>query len=60
MISRFNFAKRCFSVNLASVTRAQVVESKDAKFIGDYVKAVTLAPAQQQQEHVQHIDEYFR
>ena len=58
MFARLNLATRRFStVNLASVTRAQVLESKDSKWIGDYLKAVTLNPSN---EHVANIDEYFR
>ena len=50
MLSRINLTgRRCFSkLNLASITRAQVVESKDYNFIGDYLKAVTMAPEAEQ------------
>ena len=49
------------SMHLASVTRKQVVESKDYKWMGEYVKAVTTAPhGTNVTNHVESIDEYFR
>ena len=44
-------------MNIASVTRAQVLESRDSKWMGDYLKAVTLNPSN---DHVSNVDEYFR
>jgi len=55
-----NLCRRFSTVNLASVTRAQVLESREPKFIGDYLKAVTLAPEADQGAHVSNLDEYFR
>ena len=49
------------SMHLASVTRKQVVESKDYKWMGEYVKTVTTAPhGTNVTNHVESIDEYFR
>ena len=47
-------------MNISSVTKNQLLESKDYKWVGQYVKAVTLAPAQDVSQHVTNIDEYFR
>lgn len=68
MISRIAFAARrsqyalaqFSSVNIGEVSRANLLASNDHKWVGQYVKAVTMAPAGQVGEHASHIDEYFR
>ena len=45
------------SISIASVSRADLLASKDTKWVGQYVKAVATAG---DETHAGHVDEYFR
>ena len=47
MLRLCNQMRRFSSVNLSSVTRASVLESKDHDWVGQYVKSVAQAPESQ-------------
>ena len=46
--------------NFNAVTKSSLLDSKDYKWVGQYVKAVTLAPHSEIGSHPAQIDEYFR
>jgi S-methylmethionine-dependent homocysteine/selenocysteine methylase len=48
------------SISIASVSRQDLLDSKDTKWVGQYIKAVSTASESDAQTHAGNIDEYFR